>query len=61
MLRETMVENALGLWWGETYDSVPINLGVVVSEREDPKSLRFKLQYKPKEKPRLRRGIAVRK
>lgn len=38
MVKEILVENALGLWWGQTHIYMPINLGVVVSGREDLKN-----------------------
>lgn len=29
----TLIENALGIWWGETFPFIPINISVVVSEK----------------------------
>ncbi|KAJ5345290.1 hypothetical protein N7452_003294 [Penicillium brevicompactum] len=38
LLNETIVEDVLGLWLGETFECTPLHLGVVVSRREDLKN-----------------------
>ncbi|KAK2741340.1 hypothetical protein FQN57_005624 [Myotisia sp. PD_48] len=38
IMRESVVDNALGIWWGTTFPYFPIHIGVVVSQKEDLKN-----------------------
>jgi hypothetical protein len=29
----TLIENVLGIWWGETFPFIPTHIGIVVSEK----------------------------